>query len=84
MTLQQAKSLKHGDYVHHVSAKNADGTPQRFQVQSVKTWKTRPDDVLVCAKRGLKEYVRFGNVWYSTSYRTFTLEPIEDYEPGKS
>ena len=56
ITLQQAKSLKHGDHVHHVSAKNADGTPMRWHVTGkVKTWKTRPDEVKVPVKRGMYE-----------------------------
>ena len=56
ITLEQAKALKYGDHVHHVSAINADGTPQRFRVSGKpKTWKTRPNEVKVPVKRGMYE-----------------------------
>lgn len=57
ITLEQAKALKYGDYVHHTSATNADNTPQRFRVTGkVKTWKTRPNEVKIPIKRGMYEY----------------------------
>ena len=59
MTLQEAKSLKGGDIVHHVWLKNADGTPMRAKVLSVKTWKTRPNEVLVSVKHGLWDFAKF-------------------------
>ena len=58
ITLEQAKRLRAGDYLHHIELKNADGTPQRFRVTSVKTWKTRPDQVRIGLKRGLYEFYR--------------------------
>lgn len=59
MTLDEAKSLRHGEMVHHVSRKNADGTPMRARVTSVKTWKTRPNEVEVHVKHGLYDYAVF-------------------------
>jgi hypothetical protein len=59
MTLEQAKSLKSGDRVFHAFKKNADGTPMRAKVTSVKTWKRSPDRVEVRVKRGLYEYATF-------------------------
>ena len=56
MDLKTAKSLKAGDEVYHTSAKNADGTAQRFKVTSVKTWKRSPQRVEVRLKRGLYQY----------------------------
>ena len=56
MTLLEAKNLKSGDYIHSLDRKNADNTPMRARVTSVKTWKTRPDEVLVSYKRGMYEY----------------------------
>ena len=54
ITLEQAKSLCHGDTLYHVINKNADGTPQRWRVSGKpKTWKTRPDEVKVPVKHGL-------------------------------
>lgn len=59
MTLNEAKALKNGDMIHHVSKLNADGTPMRARVTSVKTWKTRPLAVEVHVKHGLYDYATF-------------------------
>ena len=57
ITLEQAKALKPGDMLHHVSKKNADGTPARYRVNGKpKIWKTRPNEVLVPVKFGWKGY----------------------------
>lgn len=41
---------------HHVSLKNADGTPVRCRVNGAcKTWKTRPGDFRLPVKHGLKQ-----------------------------
>ena len=57
MKLSEAKSLKSGDMLHHVSFKNADDTPVRARVNGqVKTWKTMPDRVKVPFKHGLYTY----------------------------
>jgi len=56
ITLEQAKALKNGDHIHHNTATNADGTPQRFRISGKpKTWKTRPNEVKVPIKRGMYE-----------------------------
>lgn len=59
MNIQEAKSLVQGSTVYHNTKKNADGSRMKAKVLSVKTWKTRPDDVLVSLKRGLYEYAKF-------------------------
>lgn len=56
MNLQEAKQLKQGDYIHTPKKLNADGTPMRARVTSVKTWKRSPERVEVRYKRGLYEY----------------------------
>ncbi len=56
MTLKEAKSLAHGSYIHSKTKKNTDGTPMRARVTSVKTWKTRPHEVMVKFKRGIREF----------------------------
>ncbi len=56
MKLKQAKALQSGDYIHSKSRFNSDSTPMRARITSVKTWKTRPDSVLVKYKRGLYEH----------------------------
>jgi hypothetical protein len=57
MTLEQAKSLKHGDILHHSAYKNKDGSCERWRVNGcVQTWKRNPERVRVPIKRGLYEY----------------------------
>ena len=58
MNLTMAKKLKSGDRLEHKRLKNADGTRQIFKVTSVKTWKTRPDEVRIGVKRGLYEFYK--------------------------
>ena len=64
MNLQQAKSLKQGQMVYHVTKKNADGTPMRARVTSIKTWKSKKNigKVEVRVKRGLYEYATFNEI----------------------
>ena len=59
MTLQEAKNLRAGDYIHHITKKNADGTPMRAKVTSIKTWKRSPNRIEVRCKRGLYDYATF-------------------------
>lgn len=59
MTIEEAKSLARGEYVHHVTKTNSDGSPMRARVTSIKTWKTRPNCVEVRVKHGLYEYATF-------------------------
>jgi len=59
MNLETAKSLKQGDYIHTPNRFNADGTPMRARITSIKTWKTRPNEIEVRCKRGLSEYAIF-------------------------
>jgi hypothetical protein len=59
MNLQEAKQLKQGDYIHHTTKKNSDGTPMRARVTSIKTWKRSPERIEVRYKRGLYEYGAF-------------------------
>lgn len=55
LTLSQAKKLSPGDMLYHRINKNADDTPQRWRVNGkVKTWKTRPNDVKIPVKQGLR------------------------------
>ena len=58
MKLEQAKNLVQGSWIYHDTFKNADGTPQRYKVLSVKTWRTRPNEVLVSVKWGLKGFFK--------------------------
>ena len=59
MTLEEAKSLTIGQTVYHTSKKNADGTPMRAKVTSVKTWKRDLERVEVHVKRGLYAFACF-------------------------
>ena len=56
MTFDQAKSLQVGEHIHHKSMKNADGTPLRCRINgAVKLWKTRPNEIRVPIKHGLRD-----------------------------
>lgn len=60
MTLSEAKKLPHGSIIHDNCGHygfNADGTPRRFKVTSVKTWKTRPNEIRVNLKWGMYQYL---------------------------
>jgi len=59
MTLQEAKNLKTGQTVYHTIKKNADGSPMRAKVLSVKVWKRSPEKVLVSLKHGMYDYAKF-------------------------
>lgn len=57
MTLEEAKSLHFGQVVYHVYNSNADASPQRWRVNgTAKTWKTRPNEVRVPIKHGLRSF----------------------------
>ena len=61
ITLEQAKKLKHGDTLHHMSVKNADGTPARCRVNGkIKLWKTRPNEFRLPVKHGLRDCFYLG------------------------
>ena len=57
ITLEQAKSLTHGQVLHDDYAVNADGTCQRWRVNGkVKTWKRQPWRIRIPVKCGLYNY----------------------------
>lgn len=70
MYLTEAKNLKAGDYVHTPNRYNADGTPMRARVTSVKIWKREPARIEVRVKRGMREFA------------TFTSANLSDIEIG--
>lgn len=49
-----ALTLRHGEILHHVSQKNADGSPQRWRVSGrCQTWKRDPNRFRLPIKHGL-------------------------------
>jgi hypothetical protein len=62
LTLEQAKALKRGDILNVYELRgqdfirNADGTPARYKVTSVKTLKHSPGKIDVCVKWGIHAY----------------------------
>lgn len=57
VTFEEAKKLKRGTILNHSNASpNADGTPARFKVTSVKTWKRDPGRIQIRVQRGLHEH----------------------------
>lgn len=56
MNLQEAKNLKQGDIIYHKTRVNADKTPMRAKITSIKRWKRDPDRIEIRYKRGLREF----------------------------
>ena len=57
ITLEQAKSLHHGQVLYHDKNRNADHTAERWRVNgAVKVWKRSPQRVKVPLKHGLRYY----------------------------
>jgi hypothetical protein len=55
VSFEEAKNLHHGQVLYHITKRNADGTAQRWRVNGkVKLWKTRPTEIRVPIKWGLK------------------------------
>jgi len=74
ITLNQAKNLTYGNQLHHVSLKNADGTPQRFRVSGkVKTWKRDSTRIRVPIKRGLYQNGELTNGTFEGGRETYHL-----------
>lgn len=66
---ENVEELSPRKILHHISAKNADGTPLRGRVNGkVILWKTRPLEFKVPMKYGLKTYFYItegnANEWY--------------------
>lgn len=56
MTFDEAKQLRQGQIIYHVSLKNADKSALRARVNGqVKLWKTRPNEIQVPMKHGLRD-----------------------------
>lgn len=73
LTVLQAKQLRIGQTLYHTTKRNADGTAMRARVTSVKTWKTRPNEVLIGVKHGLYDYAKFSE---SDIDQLTTVEPV--------
>ena len=56
ITKRQAVNAHYRDEFHHLTEKNADGTPARCRVNGAcKTWKTRPTEFQLPVKHGLRD-----------------------------
>ena len=54
ITKADAVGSHHGQEFHHITAKNADGTPVRCRsMGTCKTWKTRPNAFRLPVKYGM-------------------------------
>jgi len=62
MEPQEMSTLKKGQIIYHLYMRNADNTPRRYKITSIKTWKTKPGCYLMGLKRGLYEYHKV-NEW---------------------
>ena len=61
MTVDEAKALRAGDWVHAQIMIMSDGSPWRAKVTSVKRWKREPDRVEIGLKHGLYAYGKITN-----------------------
>ena len=79
MDLNQAKQLKYGNELLHMTLTNADGTPMRFKVNgAVKRWKRDKDRIRVPLKRGLWQtgYLVHNDDTIGRSF-TFNIEELK-------
>lgn len=57
LTIEQAKALRPGNVLYHLTERNYDNTPQRWRVTGQpKVWKTNPNRVRVPVKHGLYDF----------------------------
>lgn len=55
ITKDIAVAAKHGDIFHHITLRNADGTPLRVRVTGkCGTWKRQPEKFRLPVRHGLK------------------------------
>lgn len=74
LTIEQAKTLKAGTILNNDNYQpNADGTPRRFKVTSVKTWKRDSGRIEIRVSRGLYEHYRWTEA--SFDYASITIQP---------
>lgn len=65
LTVAEAKTLQRGTVLNVYDLhsqdfiRNADGTPARYKVTSVKSWKRQPDKVEVVVKWGIHAHYHF-------------------------
>ena len=53
LTLEDAKRLRVGQALYHLSNRNADGTPQKWRVNAkVRTWMRQPEKIRINVKSG--------------------------------
>lgn len=67
ITVEQVKNgqIRKGQTLYLAGVFNADGTPQRWKVTSIKTWKSRPNEFRLGLKHGL---YAFNTVDEQTAY----------------
>ncbi len=58
MILLEAKKLKAGDIIYCNSQINSRQEPVKAKVLSVKTWKTKPNTVILSCKTGRSSYFK--------------------------
>ena len=82
--------IRKGVVLHHKVYKNADGTPQRWKIISIKTWKRTPwilnergnkwNNMLIGLKRGLHQYQK---IQLHEAYNNFTVPETFEYPDKK-
>jgi hypothetical protein len=58
MNLDQAQKLTQGQWIYSTTNRTANDTPARVKVLSIKTWKRKPDRILISCKHGIKVFFK--------------------------
>lgn len=77
ITLAQAKALTAGTVLYSRNAINADGTPRRWVITSVKIWKRDPNRLEVGLKHGLYAYDRAHSLYDLNEYLAVGYTEVE-------
>ena len=61
MTLEEAKELRVGQVIAHNTIRLRYGALYKAKVTSIKTWKTRPNDIMIGMKHGMYQFFKIGH-----------------------
>lgn len=90
MNLNQAKKLAQGQWIYSTTNRTANDTPARVKVLSIKTWKRKPDRILISCKHGIKVFFKLNerelDTWESdeeTADKIYNVNKRKDTEYDK-
>jgi len=90
MNLDQAQKLTQGQWIYSTTNRTANDTPARVKVLSIKTWKRKPDRILISCKHGIKVFFKLNerelDTWESdeeTADKIYNVNKRKDTEYDK-